>query len=106
MTRRKVTLLDGSTREYETWSEYINERNSLTLHSHNDKPAHVSYYDNGRVGMKNGLRKISVIEKVINLLRYFTIKMEVSIIKFGTKKAKRSQKKKLKPPSVGMVTIT
>ena len=49
MIEVKVTLLDGSTKEYETRSEYWNERESFTLHSHSGKPAYVYYYDDGNV---------------------------------------------------------
>ena len=45
----KVTLLDGSTREFETWVEFYDERDSLTLHSHDDKPAFVEYRNDGSV---------------------------------------------------------
>ena len=45
----KVTLLDGSTREYETFDEYYKERNSLTLHSHDDKPTFVWYRNDGNI---------------------------------------------------------
>ena len=49
MIEVRVTLLDGSTREYETWDEYWNERDPLTLHSHDDKPAFVVYNKDGSV---------------------------------------------------------
>ena len=49
MIKVKVTLLDGSTKEYETREEYWDERESFTLHSHNDKPACVCYYDDGSI---------------------------------------------------------
>ena len=45
----KVTLLDGTTREFDTWDEYRNVRDSLTLHSWNDQPAIIHYYDNGSI---------------------------------------------------------
>ena len=50
MIEVKVTLLDGSTKEFETYDEYWNERDSLIFHSHDDKPAYVRYRDDGSVG--------------------------------------------------------
>ena len=53
MIRYKVTLLDGSTKEFETFDEYYNGVyngvNSLIFHSHDDKPAYVEYYDDGSI---------------------------------------------------------
>ena len=49
MIKVKVTLLDESTKEYETRSEYWNERESFTLHSHSGKPAYVEYYNDGSI---------------------------------------------------------
>ena len=49
MIKVKVTLLDGSTKEYETYGKYRNEEDSLILHSHDDKPAFVKYYADGSV---------------------------------------------------------
>ena len=57
MIEYKVTLLDGSTREYETWGEYRNERESLTLHSHNDRPAYVKYFNNGSIRREKWFKK-------------------------------------------------
>ena len=48
----KATLLDGSTREFESYDEYCKETGSLTLHSHNDKPAYVGYRDDGSICYK------------------------------------------------------
>ena len=102
----KVTSLDGSTREFETWDEYRDEKILLpyTLIMIN-LPMYVIMMMVVFI-LKHGLRKIRVIEKVISLLGYGMRKMEVSIVKHGTKKAKRSQKKKPRATaSVRMVTI-
>ena len=53
----KVTLLDGSTREYKTHDEYRKEKDSLTLHSHDDKPAFVEYRDDGSVSCKTWFKE-------------------------------------------------
>ena len=44
----KVTLLDGSIREFNSY-DYYGERASLILHSHNDQPAYINYYENGSI---------------------------------------------------------
>ena len=49
MIEVRVTLLDGSTREFEDYDEFSDEVESLTLHSHDDKPAYVYYRDDGSV---------------------------------------------------------
>ena len=49
MIRYKVTLLDGSTREYETWDEYWDEEGSLIFHSYDDKPAYIWYRGDGSI---------------------------------------------------------
>ena len=45
----KVTLLDGSTREFNSWNDYYNIANTLTLHSYNDKPAYIDCYNDGSI---------------------------------------------------------
>ena len=57
MIKVKITLLDGITREYETFGEYCNETDSLILHSHDDKPAYVEYYNDGSISCKIWYKK-------------------------------------------------
>ena len=45
----KVTLLDGSIREFNSYDDYDRVRNTLTLHSHNDKPAYIDYNNDGSI---------------------------------------------------------